>query len=399
MAANSHSVVVPAIDVPSCVTTIRSLGRRDIKVIAVAASASAPGFGSRYCAESVLAPDPTTDLAGYREALFDLAVRPSVQTVIPMSEPDVYALATRREAFSDHVSTLWPDLTTLQQAHDRLQLLEAARAADVAVPETTLLGETDDWSCDQIIKARFSLLGRSYVDSWDEDGVVEPDTTIQLPAGQQPDTEAVRAAFAHDPLVQQFIPGAEYSLWALYDTGEAVATCQKRQLRAWSYSGGTSIARETTRFPALEAAGNALLEELEWHGLAAIQFIRDARTGEFVLLEANPRTWISLSCAVRAGVDFPYYFWQTAGGQPVSAPTTYPLGVETHLPRGELSYLLSVLGGDDSVAARPAATTALSALAESFGKPAGIDYFSREDPQPYLRSLKNSITKQVGVGG
>lgn len=389
-----NAVVVPAIDVPSCVTTIRSLGRRDLSVIGVAAAETAPGCASRYCDESVVAPAPETDIAGYRERLLELAARPSVRAIVPMSEPDVYALSTQRAAFADHLTPLWPPIETLQTAHDRCELIGAAQRADVAVPDSQLLGMVDDWESDQIIKARFSLLGDEYVESWSNAGVVEPDSTLELPAGDKPDIEALLAEMAHEPLVQEFIPGTEYSLWALYDDGEAVATCQKRQSRAWSYSGGTSICRETTRIPALETAGRALLDELEWHGLAAIQFIRDARTGEFVLLELNPRMWISVSCAVRAGVDFPYYFWQRALDEPVSPTINYEPGVETHLLRGELSYLLSLLG-EESLRDKPPIYRALIDVASSVGKPAGVDYFSRDDPRPYVRSLANSLQKQL----
>jgi len=48
-----------------------------------------------------------------------------------------------------------------------------------------------------------------------------------------------------------------------------------------------------------------LLDWLDWHGLACIEYIGDADTGEFVLVEINPRMWQSLAGAVAAGADFP----------------------------------------------------------------------------------------------
>ena len=59
--------------------------------------------------------------------------------------------------------------------------------------------------------------------------------------------------------------------------------------------------------PELDSIGRALLDELDWHGLASVQFIEDATTDEYKLMEINSRFWASVSCAVKAGLDFPYY--------------------------------------------------------------------------------------------
>ena len=122
---------------------------------------------------------------------------------------------------------------------------------------------------------------------------------------------------ATNPSSRSTIPGEEYALWALYDEGQAVATCGKRQVRAFKYAGGTSIFRTTIHDPDLEAVGRTLLDEMNWHGPASVQLKRDSRTVEYTLLEVNPRFWVSLECVVQAGLDFPSLFWRLAGGQPV----------------------------------------------------------------------------------
>lgn len=391
-----RAVVVPAVGAPSSTTFLRSLGRREIPAIVVSEHPEAPAFSSRYAAETVEVPSPRENLLGYRDALLSLARREDVRTVVPMREEDAYVLAKYRDEFADHVEPLWPSLEALRTVHDRVRLVEAAAEAGVAVPETRPLDEVEDWDRERIVKSRYSILADEYDASLSSAEVREPTSTRYLEPGVEPDTGAIRAEMEHVPIVQEYVPGTEYAFWALYDRGEPVATCHKRQLRAWEYAGGTSIARETVRDPEIERVGRELLGALDWHGLAAVQFVRSDRTGEYHLLEVNPRTWISLSCAVQAGADFPYYFWRTAGGDPPDLPTDYEEGVATHLLRGEVSYLASVLRDDFPMVERPDFGTALWEVSSSLLDQPHLDYLSRDDPRPFARSLTNVAGRQFG---
>ena len=103
----------------------------------------------------------------------------------------------------------------------------------------------------------------------------------------------------HDPTVQEPIPvGEECIIGALYDRGDALAVLQHRQVRGISYVGSGGAYRESVAVPGLESAVRDPLDELDWHGLACIEYIGDADTGEFVPVEINPRMWQSLAGAV-----------------------------------------------------------------------------------------------------
>jgi predicted ATP-grasp superfamily ATP-dependent carboligase len=389
-APTGESILLPAISAPSCISSLRSLGRRGIHTVAASEHESAPVFRSKYCDEAVLIPSPADDFEGYRDALFSLASREDVRTIIPMREEEAYVLSRYRSRFAEHVAPLWPSFETLRTVHDRVDLVEAAKQAGVSVPETHRLNDVDEWSHRQIVKARYSLLTDDYVDSPEKFG--EAGTTTYLRPGTEPDCETIRAEMGHEPIVQEYIPGGEYALWALYDHGEPVATCQKRQHRAYKYPGGTSIYRAAAKIPELEEAGRALLDHLDWHGLASVQFIRDERTGEFKLNEINPRAWLSLPCSVQAGADFPYYYWRTAGGEPIDEDTDYEAGFATHLLRGEAVYLHSVLEEDNPFVDPPSFGTALWEVASSLYTQPHFDYLSLDDPAPFLQDVRNAVS-------
>lgn len=389
-----NSVVVPAVGSASSTACVRSLGRRDVHTIAVSERAIAPAFRSRYCEESIRVPSPTTDMPGYTNALLSLARRDEVRTIVPVREVDVYALAKHRSAFTEHLNagTLWPSFGMLRYAHDRIALAEAARAAGVPEPNTRLLDAVDSWDRELIIKARYAMLAEEYVDSVSATESREVGKTKFPEVGVEPDREAIRAEMGHTPVVQDYVPGEEYSFRALYDHGEAVATTQKWAVRGFKYSRGPSVYHETARDPELEEAGRALLDHIEWHGLASVGFIRDASTGEFTLLEINPRFWASLPCDVHAGVDYPYYYWQLAGDGSTLRPTRGAIGAGSHLLRGEASHLYSILQDDYAYVERPSfRATTWDVLTSLYDQP-HFDYLNLDDPGPFVHDLLNAVT-------
>jgi predicted ATP-grasp superfamily ATP-dependent carboligase len=125
----------------------------------------------------------------------------------------------------------------------------------------------------------------------------------------------------HDPIVQAFVPkDGEYIVGALCEHGDVVASFQHRQIRGNAYTGGGGVYRRSMYDPALERVARDLLAELEFHGLACIEYMRHADTGEYVLTEVNPRVWQSLPSTVHAGADFPWYYWLAATGRRLRGP-------------------------------------------------------------------------------
>ncbi|WP_440765581.1 carboxylate--amine ligase [Natronorubrum sp. DTA7] len=383
-------VLVPGIDAPSTVACLRSLRPRGVHTVVASDSPATPAAASKYCDEFVRVPDPADDITAYGDALLELAERPDVRTVIPVREEDVYVLADRKDAFAEVVDTNWPDFETLRQVQDRVELFAAADAADVAVPETALLDQWDDWESETIVKPRYTVAAPGYLSS--DAGRVEIGSTEYQKPGSPPDLQAAVERRGHVPLVQERIPDSrEFAFFALYDEGEAVATFQHCQRRGWKYCGGPSAYREAVYDPDLETAGRDLLDELEWHGLAMVEFLRDTDAEEYKLMEINPRFWSSLPFSVTAGADFPYYYWQQAIGQRVESDATYEPGTGGHLLRGELSYLHSVATEEYPMVERPSFVGALRDVATSLVREPRFDYAVADDPAPFFQDGLNLV--------
>ncbi|WP_455448863.1 carboxylate--amine ligase [Natrinema thermotolerans] len=389
------SVLVPGIAAPSTVACCRSLRPRGVRTVVGSESRSTPAATSAYRDEFVGLPDPETDLAAYGDALRSLAERTDIETIVPVREEDVYVLADRRNEFATDVATPWPAFETLRRVQDRVDLFAAADAAGVAAPETALLDEWDDWDRETILKPRYTVAAPAYLGSSAAHATIG--STEYQPPGTEPDRQAEIDTRGHVPLVQERIPDSpEYGFFALYDHGDPVATFQHCQRRGWKYCGGPSAYRESVFIPELEDAGRALLDELEWHGLAMVEFLRDPSDGEFKLMEINPRFWSSLPFSVRAGADFPAYYWQLATGEPITSEPTYEVGMGGHLLRGELSYVHSVATEEYPLVERPSLGAAVREVATSLVAHPRFDYAVADDPVPFVQDGVNLVRTWLG---
>ena len=392
------SVVVPAVGVPSTVAVVRSLGSIGIDTVVVSEEDATPARYSTYCDEFVSVPDPNEDLLAYKEALLDLASDEDVRTIVPVREEDVYVLATYRDEFERYVSPVCPPPSSLRQVHDRVQLAEAAESAGVPIPETRLLGEVDDWSPELVVKSRYNLLTDSYVDSLAPDEVATVSRIEHTTPGEAPDGDTLIEEMGHEPIVQEYVrPEDEYMVGALYEHGEPLATFQHRQVRGTSYLGSGGVYRESVSDPDLDEVARTLLEHLEWHGLACLEYIRDAETGEFKLVEINPRMWQSLASTVRMGADFPLYYWLAATGGIDSIDPGYDVGVGCHWLKGELLHALSLFRYDSPLVDRPGVPGRLWEIVSSCYRQPHFDYLSRDDPGPFVQDWWDLVGDLPGL--
>ncbi len=393
------SVVVPAIAAGSSLACIRSLGRNGISVIAASESPDSPAFASKYVDERVSLPAPTDDLAGYRDGLLSLAERPDVETIIPLREPESYVLSKYRDQFAEHIATPWPDFETMEAARDRNQLFEKAQEVGTPIPKTKLLTEWDDWRDETVVKSRYTVLVRDNQTQYPgvrfvsgkSDEADELDDSGNLDEPDGPDKDRLIADMGHVPIVQECIPdGTEYGFFALFDHGDPVVTFQHQRIRSYTYSGGASVFRRAVSLPRLHEQGVRLLSALDWHGPAMVEFRHDPRDDQFKLLEVNPRFWGSLQLAVHAGVDFPYRYYQLANGVRKSE-YGYTVKTGSHILRGELVYLVSLLRDDFEHVERPSFPIASARVLVSLATDPNFDFLSLDDPGPFRRDLTNLV--------
>lgn len=393
------AVVIPTGRQMKSYGCMRSLHRSGIETIVASERGRIPHFSSRYCSERVRLPSPWTDLLGYRDGLLDLASRPEVRTIVPVRECDVYLFARYADAFDAHVSLVVPSMASLERGHDRVELAAAAEAAGVPYARTEPLSTAADWNDDAVVKSRYNVLTDAYCPRFDDGEVAEVNHIRFLPAEESPDTRALQEEFRHEPIVQEFIPEADKHLYcALWDDGEPLATYQHRQIRKVSWVGGGGVYRKSAFSGEVDEVATRLLEELEWSGFACIEYIKDAETGEWKFLELNPRVWLSLPEAVRAGVDFPAFYWRRASGDTGPFDDAYPIGTPCHVSYGELKHLLSTRSDESPFLEPPSIGRRAIEIAVSCLRDRRFDYLRADDPRFVAAAVRGLLRMETNKG-
>jgi carbamoyl-phosphate synthase large subunit len=235
---------------------------------------------------------------GFAGAALARCVAMGADVLIPTVDAELRPLGRARAEFSRAgVELLLAPDPALDVTLDKLALAECC-AGHVPVPRTERLDqvlEPDSWTYPVMVKPRTGSGSRGIC-------VVESSQAL------------ARMDASADFLVQQYLPGAEYSIDVLADVaGHVVASVPRVRERVDS---GVSVAGRTVRDGELERLGAAVATITGLTYIANVQFRRDA-AGRPALLEVNPRVPGTLPLTVASGVDMPRMALDSLRGRPL----------------------------------------------------------------------------------
>ena len=291
------TVLVTGAGGPAAVSVIKSL-RTDPSVRLVAADMDAWAAGLY-----LLPPDARTLIpAGldpdFVPVVLARCVALGVDVLIPTVDAEMRPLASARGEFAAAgIELMLAPARALDLTLDKLALASCC-ASHVLVPRT----EPFDAALDPA--------------AWDYPVVVKPRTgsgsrDISVVMSRQ---ELAGMARSADFIVQEYLPGEEYSIDVLADAaGHVIASVPRVRARVNS---GVSVAGRTMHDPALEHFGAAVATVTGLTYIANVQARRDA-AGRPALLEVNPRAPGALPLTMASGVDMPRLALDSLRGRPV----------------------------------------------------------------------------------
>jgi carbamoyl-phosphate synthase large subunit len=235
---------------------------------------------------------------GFVEATLARCIEMGVDVLIPTCDAELRPLGQARDEFRQAgIELLLAPDPALEVCLDKLALAERC-AGQVPVPRTECLdkvADPDSWTYPVIVKPRTGSGSRG----------------ISLVRSSQ---DLTRLDASPDYLVQEYLPGVEYSIDVLADvTGHVVASVPRVRERVDS---GVSVAGRTLHDSELEQFGAAVAAAAGLTYVANVQFRRDA-VGRPALLEVNPRFPGTMPLTVASGVDMPLMALDSLRGRPL----------------------------------------------------------------------------------
>ena len=151
----------------------------------------------------------------------------------------------------------------------------------------------------------------------------------------------------HTPVQEQsWVPGRGMGVEVLYEHGRMAWHFVHQRLHEWPLTGGASTLRRAGGAEAeLVELTRRLLDRLQWHGVAMVEWRRDAH-GVVHLMEINPRLWGSLPLTIAAGVDIPLGLLALARGESPGPAPAWRVGFSARNVTEDVQWCLNNLRAD-----------------------------------------------------
>ena len=270
---------------------------------------------SRHSSESIVMPQAH----GIHAALSASTRASKFDVLIPVGANSVVDVHRNREKIADLTHFALPHPNSLKIALDKGLTQAHAAHQGLAVPRFYLASNyqqlrklLEETAIPFVVKSTSHLAnGRTiYVSSEvDREKVIHSDRPNPL-------------LLFGDVQVQETIFGHGEGFFALYQNGEAKRIMMHRRLREYPSTGGSSSAAVSIDDQDLMRAGVNLLDSLDWHGPAMVEFKRSSN-GELSFIELNPKLWGSLDLTIAAGVALGQDLVRVAWGDTIQPNFTF----------------------------------------------------------------------------
>ena len=324
-------VLVTDGDYQNSLAIVRCLGRKkDICVSVLSEQKYSQAGQSRYCKYSYAVGNPRE--ADYIPRLLALLKTGKFDVLIPVGFASTKTIIEHARSIENHVKIPAVSYDKFTIAGFKNLTYEYARKIGIKVP--------DEYEKERIKTAR-NIQYPLVIKSVEESGSVQSACNKNEFFKKFSACQSISSASKMDPIIQEYIPGNNgYGFYAFYSRGLLKSYYIHQRIHMFPATGGPSAMARTCYIKEVYEQGKKLLDSLEWHGVAMVEFKRHEKSGQFYLMEINPKYWGSLDLGIEAGVEFPYYQVMEAVNKPYEIKH-YKKNVVFRWPIRDLGYALS----------------------------------------------------------
>lgn len=373
---------------------------RGIRVVVGAETKSSLASSSAYCSGSFIYPSPYLSSTDFLEVLKDVTSRHDAVMLLPITDVTMYEILENKSAFGEHVCIPFVDHKKYIAASDKSELFRLSENLGIFMPRTIFSVDFQD-NGRLIIEAR--KLGYPLVLKPARSRIKTKLGWINAGVHYARDEEELRNRLEEEPfksfpfVLQERVEGPGIGVFLLMHDGEILAKFSHKRIREKPPSGGTSVLCESIDVPSTAfSSATTLLRQLNWYGVAMVEFKWDNHDNLPKLMEINARFWGSLQLAVSAGVDFPYLLYLLTMGHELKKQENYRTGLRLRWELGDLDHMYLRLTKKSSELALPANAPSkgevlISFIKDFFSFSVRNEIFRAGDPLPFLFEFKEYI--------
>jgi predicted ATP-grasp superfamily ATP-dependent carboligase len=278
---------------------LRSFAQNNLKVAVADEGRIGMCQFSRYKKGVYLYQSPFTQTERFIKDINSIITETGANFLLP-GHDETTILAKYRDRLPDNIILPVANYEKLTLANDKYRSLNYAQEIGIPTPESYDYKQIDDLPVELnnksvVIKLRNSNSSKGVFFS-------EKGQTFRQLEKIITDFDVSKDRL---PVIQDIVEGEGWGVSCLYWEGKRIASFTHKRIKEKLVNGGTSTLRVSKKNELLENYAHHLLDSLEWHGLAMVEFKYNPDKNKGWLMEINPRLWGSIALAVASGVDFP----------------------------------------------------------------------------------------------
>ena len=275
-----------------------------------------PGIYMKGLVEkSYMIPYPSGGLEPLLERVEQIHKKENIDIIIPTLDSELYGFVKLQPKLNQMGIKLF--LPTLEQLNIRAKdnLFQFSKNNEIKVPKNLLVSSFHDlYSQSTKIKYPTVVKGIFY-DAYIVNNFEETQHVFHK----------LSSKWGYPIIIQDYLKGDEFNVVGLGDgTGRTVGAVSMRKL--YITDKGKGWAGVTIDDKTLIELSQKIIEKTKWKSGLELEFIKSSETGEYYLLEINPRfpAWVYL--ATSAGQNLPYALVKLALGETVETFSSFNVG-------------------------------------------------------------------------
>ena len=314
---------------------VRYLRREGVYSYVVSNTKLSPALFSKYCEKGFIGPGPDNE-EEFINFLKRVIRAAAPDILIPVGALSTEVIAKNRDELDSFIKIELADYENIKIALNKKKTHALARKLGIPHPKT-IYPETFA----EVERISYSLDYPVVIKSLFEGGrPAYPNNRKELLGKYYEICDDYNFEEDSLPMIQEYIDNiCSYCFATLYQNGTCKRVFMYKHTRWYPVKGGNGVNSIACYNQQVKELGVKLLNSLNWHGVAEVEFKWDEKNKEFKLIEINPKFWASVEAALRAGVNFGYYLCEMAKGKELEYSEEYNRNLKFHFPSRELQHI------------------------------------------------------------
>ena len=306
----------------NALTTIRALASRGVKSIVISTTAADMAPWSRYADQTLKLRDLHSDPEKLIRLLKSQADSWKGKVLLPTNDHALEIISLHREELLEHYKPVAPAWPKVQSIIDKDHLYSQAQKLNIPVardygPVSHGLLEMEGLRFPLLVKPNHGYKYHALFG-----------TKVSVVRNDQELRDQVEILDSHglEARLMDLIPGPDTNCYNFTcyrgRQGEILGRFRIRKVRKSPPVFGVGRVACPTEENGFEEDAVKLMEAIDWHGPASLEFKQDSRDGKFYLLDFNGRLFLMAGVALQTGINYAHLAWTEAVGKPLYEPET-----------------------------------------------------------------------------